>query len=81
VERNREYAATLVSKEKGVSPEWETVLYDPQTSGGLLIAIPEERSARLVALLRERGVAHAGVVGAVTEASSGKIRIRSHRPA
>jgi selenide,water dikinase len=81
VERNREYAATLVSKEMDVSSEWETVLYDPQTSGGLLIAIPEDRSGELVAKLRDRGVAHAVVVGVVSGESQGRIHLRNQRPA
>lgn len=80
VERNREYAATLVSKDEDVSPDWETVLYDPQTSGGLLIAIPEDKSDALVKRLLERGVAHAVVVGAISGESQGKIHLRNTRP-
>jgi selenide,water dikinase len=80
VERNREYAATLVSKEKDVSAEWETVLYDPQTSGGLLIAIPEDKCDDLVNKLQDRGVVHAAVVGTISGESQGKIHLRSKRP-
>jgi selenide,water dikinase len=80
VERNREYAATLVSKDEDVSADWETVLYDPQTSGGLLIAIPEDRSDELVQRLQNRGVSHAVVVGKIAEKSEGKIHLRNKRP-
>jgi len=80
VERNREYAVTLVSKDSDVSAEWETVLYDPQTSGGLLIAIPEEKSDELVKRLQDRGVIHAVAVGKVVEKSQGKILLRKKRP-
>jgi selenide,water dikinase len=80
VERNREYAVTLVSKDEDVSAEWETVLYDPQTSGGLLIAIPEEKSDELVKRLQDRGVIHAVAVGQIAEKSQGKILLRKKRP-
>jgi selenide,water dikinase len=40
---NREFAASCV---EGTS-EFEELLYDPQTSGGLLIALPERDAARL----------------------------------
>ena len=41
------------------------LLYDPQTAGGLLAAVPGDRAAACVAALREGGDLHAAVVGAV----------------
>jgi selenide,water dikinase len=41
------------------------VVADPQTSGGLLIAVPKERLARLLDALEARGVATRAVVGEV----------------
>lgn len=80
VERNREYAARLVSKDDDVTAEWETVLYDPQTSGGLLIAIPEGQGEELVVQLKSRGVEHAVVIGRIADRSKGKIHIRKSQP-
>lgn len=40
---NREYVAGRVVISDDVSPAMEHVLYDPQTSGGLLIAMPQSR--------------------------------------
>ena len=51
VERNKEFASQYVKLEKGVSKEMVEVLYDPQTSGGLLISISEKKSDQLVSLL------------------------------
>ncbi|MFN7971680.1 MAG: selenide, water dikinase SelD [Acidobacteriota bacterium] len=45
------------------------VLYDAQTSGGLLVALDAARAERLVARLRERGATDAAVVGEVVERS------------
>jgi selenide,water dikinase len=46
---NREFASSCVEG----SWEFEDLLYDPQTSGGLLIALPERDAARLEGKLRD----------------------------
>ncbi len=46
-----------------------TLLADPQTSGGLLIALPAERAEALVAAARAAGEAHAARVGEVFSTS------------
>jgi len=45
---------------------------DPQTSGGLLIALSKEQAPRLVARLLERGNPVAAVIGEVVEAPGGR---------
>ena len=62
---NREYLENRVTAE-GVSQDDLLPLYDPQTSGGLLVAVPGTRVSALVGALRERGVSGA-VVGEVVE--------------
>jgi selenide,water dikinase len=47
LKNNREYAACAVEKTREIPPELEDLLYDPQTSGGLLISLPEADAARL----------------------------------
>ena len=51
------------------------VLCDPQTSGGLLVAVPGDRVEALSALMRDGGVAPA-VVGRVVEGDAGTITVR-----
>ncbi len=46
-----EFASCAVELAGVVSPETESLLYDPQTSGGLLIALPENQAANLIAAL------------------------------
>jgi selenide,water dikinase len=59
-------------------PEWERLaLADAQTSGGMLIAIPEERAPALEAALAARGIA-APTVGVVTGGEAGRIAVRGH---
>ncbi|MFN0129506.1 MAG: selenide, water dikinase SelD [Verrucomicrobiales bacterium] len=43
------------------------LLCDPQTSGGLLLALPPERAAALLAALHQNGVPHARIIGRVTD--------------
>jgi len=60
---NREYLEGRVTTD-GVDQDDLLPLYDPQTSGGLLVAVPETRASALVGELEKRGVAGA-VVGEV----------------
>jgi selenide, water dikinase len=79
LERNREYAAAFVEVGPDVAEELESLLYDPQTSGGLLIAVPEKKAARLVARLKKAGVKDATVIGRVVARSKGKIMVKSKK--
>lgn len=74
VEKNMEYAMAWVRRENGAEDRGEggavSVLYDPQTSGGLLIALPPERAEALARDLRERGHVAASVIGRMAEATT-----------
>lgn len=63
---NREYVGEDIEIAGSVSKEMGNLLYDPQTAGGLLIAIPAERAAAMLARLRE-DYPHATNVGRVLE--------------
>lgn len=59
----------------GIDEGVELLLLDPQTSGGLLISVPEDKSAMLIEKLRARGVDLA-VVGFVIPVEEGwRIRV------
>lgn len=76
IERNKEFVAQYVSIEKGVSVEIETALYDPQTSGGLLIAINSDQGEEFVKKLKEEGVESAAIIGRIVSKSEGKIILK-----
>ena len=63
--RNREYYAPRVQGEKDLSPALLDILYDPQTSGGLLIAIPGPDAEKLLRFLQEVGVKDACIIAEV----------------
>ena len=65
LKNNREYLGEKVAPD-GVGEEDLLPLYDPQTSGGLLVAVPEGRAPEFVGALERQG-ALAAVVGEVVE--------------
>jgi selenide, water dikinase len=64
--RNREFRQPMVSFAPGIDAVMQDVLFDPQTSGGLLISVAGAQSEQLVAALRRAGVKEAAAIGDVT---------------
>lgn len=62
---NRNFRGAFVDFGAGVSQKVQDLLFDPQTSGGLLIAVAAEDAERLVASLKAKGVKSAAIVGEV----------------
>jgi selenide, water dikinase len=50
----------------GISERLLAILFDPQTAGGLLAAVPQERAGDALAALLAAGYAHAADIGALT---------------
>jgi len=72
--RNRASLHEVVAWE-GIDEDAQVLLCDAQTSGGLLIAVPEARLSRLVQALQTEG-ALAAVVGDITGVGQGEITVR-----
>ena len=53
----------------------QDLLFDPQTSGGLLISLPAEHANAFLKLAHEAGVEVATAVGRVTRKGTGKIYV------
>jgi selenide,water dikinase len=66
--RNLEYAAPNARFVDSLTEPQRLLLADAQTSGGLLIAVPPDKLAGLVADLKKRGTLAAAVIGSVTAA-------------
>jgi selenide, water dikinase len=59
--RNRDWLADRVEIAEAVPPDLAEIAWDPQTSGGLLVAVPAADSVRLLEALRSAGVDAAAV--------------------
>jgi selenide, water dikinase len=70
--RNQASLADAVTWGPGVGEADRVLLCDAQTSGGLLIAVPEGDAGALVAALKKEGTPAAVVIGRVTAAGGGK---------
>ena len=75
LKRNIEFIAGCVEFSNGVAEEVRTLLFDPQTSGGLLLSVAPEDAPRLLIALRERNVP-AREIGEVVERTKPLILVR-----
>jgi selenide,water dikinase len=68
--RNLEYAAPNARFAASLAESQRLLLADAQTSGGLLIAVPQDRLAGLLADLEQRGTPAAAVIGSIVAAEA-----------
>lgn len=74
--RNQEYYGRYVKVADEVADEIAALVFDPQTSGGLLIALPEAQAERLLVDLHQAGNADAAIIGRVKERSQFAIEVQ-----
>ncbi len=70
--RNRAHFGPNVSFSPGVEAALIDILFDPQTSGGLLVSLPEDKGKALLADLGAQGIS-AALIGVIAAPSAGKI--------
>ena len=73
--RNREYVGALCTIDEGVPLELADIIFDPQTSGGLLISLPEGDAEKLLSHLHREGMEDARIIATVQESASPRIRV------
>lgn len=73
--RNKKYREHQVEGISDIDPVMLDIFFDPQTSGGLLIALSENEANMFVNRLKSRGLEDAAIVGEFTDYSAGKIII------
>jgi len=72
---NRQFFSCKVEVHSNISDVLVDILYDPQTSGGLLISLPSSEAEKLVATLIKEGHVHSCIVGEVVGEPRGRIQI------
>ena len=73
--RNRDFTRELVHVADGVSLELADIVFDPQTSGGLLIALELSVAVELCNALHGAGIADAAVIARVGPSGGPAIRL------
>ena len=74
--KNREFRECMVVAPPSLDPVIRDILYDPQTSGGLLMAVPAAAAAELLAESKEKVGAHVADIGRITKEAPGKITLQ-----
>jgi selenide,water dikinase len=75
-QRNREYRGKLVDFSSEV-PDWKKwVLFDAQTSGGLVLALPPNKTEEALKKIYKQGMDKATVVGEVVREPKGRILVK-----
>ena len=73
--RNRDYLKDKTTIDKTIREGLVETALDPQTSGGLLIALAQKRAPRLVEELQDNGVKAAAVIGYATSLQKAWVRL------
>ena len=74
--RNREFRTNMVEIDPQVPDYLADILFDPQTSGGLLISVPGQEADILLRRMREEGIKEATLIGEITAEPRGKITVK-----
>jgi selenide,water dikinase len=73
--KNREFREQMITFAENVSRALRDVLFDPQTSGGLLISVCHHQSDALVSALKAGGVEDAAQIGEFVSGPQEKIMV------
>ncbi len=75
LERNREHYSSCVTIDTAVPSAFHDLLYDPQTSGGLLMSVSRRKASLLLKQLHEAGIAEAAAVGETLVGKPGSLTV------
>lgn len=70
---NKKAREPAVLNKKKIEPHLLDILFDAQTSGGLLFTISKERGDNIIEKMKDEGIEHAAIIGEVVPEPKGKI--------
>ena len=75
-QRNRKFREVILEVISDL-PEWKQwILFDAQTSGGLVLSVSPKKTEKLLKKLHEEGIKEASIIGEVIEEPKGRILVR-----
>ena len=73
--RNREFYSEMVDFSDQVPDYMKDILFDPQTSGGLLISLAPDAAESLIERLKEADIQNTAIIGEVVSKPQGKVLV------
>ncbi len=70
---NKTFREKMIAFNESVPRALQDVLFDPQTSGGLLISVSQNQADSLVAALQDEGMIDAAIIGGISDDPAEKI--------
>jgi selenide,water dikinase len=77
---NQAFVEGRVRFEEGIKQEVIDIMFDPQTSGGLLISVTEDRADALMKLLKDKCKTPFGMIGRVKKRGKFSIEVKDNTP-
>ena len=74
--RNRDFRKDMVELPPGIDQFQSDIMFDPQTSGGLLIAVPGEKAQAMLVDMHQAGIVSAAIIGEINDNPKGKIIVK-----
>lgn len=74
--RNKEFRSNMVESAGDIPEHIHDILFDPQTSGGLLISVSAMKAELLLTRLHDAGVPEATIIGEVVRQPIGRIAVK-----
>jgi selenide,water dikinase len=72
---NREFREQMITFAGKVPRTLQDLLFDPQTSGGLLMSVSEVQCMNLVSALKDEGIADAAAIGEIVDSQEERISV------
>jgi len=72
---NRQFRESMIRFSETIHRSRQDILFDPQTSGGLLIAVNKNQVQDLVNTLHDNGINHAACIGEIQDGPDEKIHV------
>jgi len=73
--RNRNFYSKSTAGISNIPKYMQDILFDPQTSGGLLISVAPGKAERLLKMMQAAGISNAAIIGEVVKEPTGIITI------
>jgi len=74
--RNRDFRKDMVELLTGIDQFQSDIMFDPQTSGGLLMAVPEKKAQAMLIDMHQAGIVSAAIIGEINDNPKGRIIVK-----